>query len=117
MPGRGQPVVLPQVHPEVALLLSPVGALRALERGLLAAALDLLVPPQRRLPPVPLAAVAARELRLAAVARPHDLASDHAELSHAVAFVVGFGAGFFYRVAEELSEGGVCFRSEYLLQL
>lgn len=62
-------VMLPDVHPQIALLFGLVRAQRALELGLLVAAFILFVPPHRRLPFVPFAAVAARELRIRAVSR------------------------------------------------
>ena len=63
-------MVLADMDPEVAFLLGPVGTLRALEHGFLTAALDLLVPAHGRFPSVPLAAMAAREKGLLAIAGP-----------------------------------------------
>lgn len=112
-------MVLPDVHPQVALLLGPVRALRTLEHRLLSAALDLLVPPQRRLPPVPLAAVPAGELRLAAVAGPHDLPGDHPELPHRTGAAASGapGAHLLDGVAQQPPKGGVRLRTEDVLQL
>lgn len=55
-------MVFSYVHAEIALLFGPVGAMGTGEHRLLAPALDLLVPSQRRLPPIPFAAVFARVL-------------------------------------------------------
>jgi hypothetical protein len=78
-------MMLPDVDPQVALLLRPVGALRALKHRLFAPALDLLVPPHCGLPPVPFAAVPAREKTLVAVARPDLLVRQHLKFPHRMA--------------------------------
>lgn len=91
-------MVLSDVHSQVPLLLGAVRTQRALEHRLLTPAFHLLVPPERRLPPVSLAAVATCELRLAAVARSHDLAAYHAELSHRTAVVAAPRSRLLYRV-------------------
>lgn len=62
-------MVLADVHAEVAALLGLVRAVGALVRRRLAAALHVLVPSQRRLPAVLLAAVPALKLPAGVVAR------------------------------------------------
>lgn len=62
-------VVLADVHAQVAALLGAVGAVGALVRGRLAAALHVLVAPQRGLPAVALAAVLALEVARRVLAR------------------------------------------------
>lgn len=105
------PVMLPYMHPQVALLLGPVRTLRTLEHRLFSATFNLLVPAQRRFPPVAFSAMTTCELRLATVAWSHDLPGDYPEFPHRATVIAAPGAGFLYRVPEQLAEGGVRLRS------
>lgn len=82
-------MMLADVHPEVAPLLGLVGAVGARVARLLAAALDVLVAAQRRLPAVLLAAVPAHVPRLRVVAGPQRGVAQREFVGHAGVVAAG----------------------------
>lgn len=101
-------MMFPHVNPQVSLLFRPVGTIRALKHGLLPTALDLFVPPHRRLPSVPLSAMPTSKLRVATITRSNALTADGVKLPQGPRDLI---AGFQPSgSAKEGAEGGVAFQ-------